>query len=519
MKRFTIVVGLVMIASFLASCGAPEQATEIVTATAEPKEEAEEETPISVTMATPVDPESLDPAYDTMRQSISIMTQVYDRLVWRDESGALVSGLASSWEFVDDTTLEMSLREGVLFHNGEVLTADDVVFTFDRLLDEDDPLPLSSYVIGSISTVERVDDYTVRITTPTPRALVIAEIARIAIVSEKAVTEAGDSYGSNPIGTGPYRFVDWDKNEKIVFRAFADHWRGRPEVDEVVFKIIPDEFARFASLTAGEVDVICELPPERIAQVEDDPTVKLSTVQSARNMFVGMNTWEPPFDDVRVRQAMNHAVDVELIVDTVLGGHGFPNQSVCAQTVAGYDPNLDGYEYDPERARELLAEAGYPEGLEVNFWGPNGKYLKDKEIQEAIGAQLAEVGVKVNHIMPEWAEYWGTYKPGECDGLQFLGTGNSLLDCDMTMTYRLYSKTAGQYFNSPRLDALIEEEQRELDPERRMEIFEEIQQYIRDQAAWIFLYDKESVCAMSTRFDWHPRPDELQWAYDITVVE
>lgn len=477
------------------------------------------EGPTTITIATPIDPESLDPAYDTSIKAISVMSQVYDGLVWRDSNGELVPALAESWEFLEPTKLQMNLRQGVKFHNGDEFTADDVLFSFNRLLDADNPVPLSSYVQGSIESVEKVDDYTVIITTPAPRALLVAEVARIVILSEDAVQAAGESYGQEPVGTGPFKFVQWDKNEKVVFEAFDEHWRGRPSVDRVVFRIIPDDFARYAALLAGEVDVISNLPPERIAEVEEDPNVKVGAVHSVRNIFVGMNTWEPPFDDVRVRQAMNHAVDVQLIVDTIFDGHAYPNGSACNQVLTGYDPNFQGYEYDPEKAKALLAEAGYPDGFEVTFWGPNGKYLKDKEVQEAIGAQLSEIGVTVRHEMPEWAEYWGNYSEGNLDGLMFLGTGNPLIDCDMTMTYRFYSKTAGQFFNSPELDALIEAEQQEVDPEARQEIFVEIQQYLKDQAAWIYLYDQEDLYGLSERVQWQARPDEIEWVYDMSVTE
>jgi peptide/nickel transport system substrate-binding protein len=282
---------------------------------------------------------------------------------------------------------------------------------------------------------------------------------------------------------------------------------------------MPDDFARFAALKSGEVDIISNLPPERIAEAEADPNIRAATVPSARNMFIGMNTWEPPFDDVRVRQAMNYAVDIPLIVDTIFDGHAYANGSPCDQILTGYDPNFEGYEYNPDKAKALLEEAGYPDGFEVNFWGPNGKYVKDKEVQEAIGAQLADVGITVNHIMPEWAEYWGKYAPGELDGLMFLGTGNPLLDCDMTMTYRFYSKTAGQYFNSPELDALIEKDESEVDTAKRQAIFVEIQQYLKENAAWIYLYDQQDLYGVNERVDWQPRPDELEWAFPMQVVK
>jgi peptide/nickel transport system substrate-binding protein len=521
-KLITIILAAIFIGVLIGCTTQPTTAPDVDQPPQTVETEApqpEELEPVTITIVTPIDPESLDPAFDTSIKAISVMSQVYDRLIWRDISGELIPSLAASWEFIDPTTLELKLREGVTFHDGGDFTAEDVVFTFERLLDEDNPLPLSSYVVGSITSVEKIDDYTVRITTPSPRALLLAEIFRIAIVSKDAVEAAGEAYGLNPIGTGPFKFVQWDKNEKIVFEAFDEHWRGRSEFDQVTFRIMPDDFARYASLTAGEVDIISNLPPERIEEVDADPNLNTAMVHSARNMFVGMNTWEPPFDDPRVRAAMNYAVDVQLIIDTIFNGHAYLNRNICSQVITGYDPDFEGYTYDPDKAKELLAEAGYPDGFEINFWGPNGKYVKDKEVQEAMGAFLVDVGITVTHIMPEWAEYWGKYKPGDLDGLMFLSTGNPLLDCDMTMVYRMYSKTAGQYFNSPELDAMIEKEQAEVDPAKRQEIFVEIQQYVKEQAPWIFLYDQQDPYGVSARIDWQPRSDELEWVYDMHVTE
>ena len=524
-KFFTIILAIFIIGGLTACATQPattsqdEPVIQEEEVEAPQAEEAEESGPVTVTIATPIDPESLDPAFDTSIKAISVMSQVYDRLIWRDQNGEFQPALAASWEFIDPTTLELKLREGVLFHDGGEFTADDVVFTFGRLLDEANPLPLSSYVAGSIVSVDKIDDYTVRIITPAPRALLIAEIFRIAIISKDAVEAAGDSYGQNPVGTGPFRLVQWNRNESIVFEAFDDYWQGRSDIDQVVFKIIPDDFARYAALQAGEVDIISNLPPERIDEVESDPDLKVGMVHSARNMFVGMNTWEPPFDNPLVRQAMNYAVDVQLIIDTIFDGHAYLNRNICGQVTTGYDPDVATYTYDPAKALELLAEAGYSDGFEVNFWGPNGKYIKDKEVQEAMGAQLAEVGITVTHIMPEWAEYWGKYKPGELDGLMFLSTGNPLLDCDMTMVYRMYSKTAGQYFNSPELDAMIEDEQADVDPVSRKATMVEIQEYVIDQAPWIFLYDQQDPYGLSARVVWEPRSDELEWVYEMVIAE
>ncbi len=522
------IIGVLLAGTLLlAACGpaatqvpAPQPSeTALAEATATPTPQ-EEKPPVTVTVAIGVDPESLDPAYETSLWGLSIMSSVYDRLVWRDATGELVPQLATSWEYVDPVTLELKLQQGVVFHNGEEFTADDVVFTFERCLDEDNPVPLTAILGGTIEAVEKVDTYTVRVRTSTPQALLLPTLARVCIVSKKAVEDAGEEYGLSPVGTGPFRFVKYDKGEQIVFEAFDGYWQGRAQLDRVIFRIIPDEFARFASLKTGEVDILTNLAPERIEEVEADENMKVGTAHSARIMYVAFDTRNPPFDDVRVRQAFSYAIDVDTIVDTILGGHGYPNPSVCDQIVFGYDPTLQGYAYDPERARALLAEAGYPDGLTVTLTGPAGRYVKDKEVQEAIAAQLAEVGVTVElNIVSEWAQLIDDIRAGKPQ-MHFLGCGNDMLDCDMTMVYRFISSASfGIYYNRPELDALIKEEQAEIDPQKREEIFAEIQRLIQEDAPWAAIYDQEDLYGMRARIDWQPRSDEMIVPYEISVSE
>lgn len=472
----------------------------------------------TVTLAQGVDPESLDPALDTLITSVGVMMNIYDALVWRDTDGNIIPALAESWEFPEPDRMLIRLRQGVRFHNGDPFSADDVVFSYQRLFDESSPSPLLSSLRGFVDSVEKIDDHTVLVHMPGPRATVVPTLVRVPILPAAAFEAAGaEAFGEAPIGTGPFRFVEWQRNQRIVLERYDDYWRGPADVGQFVVRPIPEDFSRFASLVNGEVDIIANLTGERADEISQNPDLKVAAVPSVRNLFMGMDTRKPPFDDLRVRQAMNHAVDKEALIEVIMGGYAVPNASVCTQTLFGA-AEIDPFEYDPERARALLAEAGYPDGLSVDFLGPVGRYAKDKELQEAIAGMLADVGVQVNHIQPEWAEFIRQWV-AELHPLHFVGTGNQVMDCDQHLGYRIHGPRYGRYYQSDAVDALIDQQLEEYDPERRKEILAEIQQSVRDDAAWVFLFDNMDIYGMTARVEWTPRPDEMVWAYEISVNE
>ncbi len=473
----------------------------------------------TVTVGMAAELETFDPAYETNIPSVGTMSNVYDKLVFRDskENMEIVPALATSWEFTEPTTLKVNLREGVKFHNGDEMTADDVIFSFNRLIEGD--FPLSTYVHGSISSVEKIDDYTINIHTPRPNAMLVPTLVLIPVLPEDAFQEMGsEQFGITPIGTGPFKVEDWQKDDRIVFVAFEEHWRGRADIDRLIVRPIPEVFSRLTALNRGEADIIVGLPPVRAPSVEEEEGTRVEKVVSARNMFVWLNTYEPPFDDVRVRRAMNHGVNPQEIVDAVLRGYGEPNPSVFNKTIFGYDLDIEPYEHDVEKAKALLEEAGYPDGFEVTLWG-SGRYIMDREIQEAIAGQLSEIGVTVRHHIVEWAEFWGAVSAEEMDGMAYLGTGNPLLDADMTLGYRFHSERGGRYYENEEVDQLIEEQQAEIDTEKRLEILSEIQKILRDEAPWIFLHDVHDLYGVNERIQWTGRPDEMIWGYDISIKE
>ena len=475
------------------------------------------------TVALPTDIKNFDPFNSIATHERAVQQNIFDTLIDLDRDyKPTVPALATSWTYVDPTTLDLTLRQGVTFHDGQPFTADDVVFTFEKVLSNDAPVGINSWVAGTIDAVEKIDDYTVRITTPEPYAPLVANLTRIYIVPKQAYEAMGaDAFNLKPVGTGPFRYVSWTIGEEIVLEAFKDHWReGIPRVDGAVFKIIPDEFARFAALRAGEVDIVQNLPASRIDQVSADPNLRVSAVWGQRNMWIGI-MMVPPLDDVRVRQALNYAVDKQAIIDSIFNGYaGDVSPGGFGKLAFGYHDDIAQYPYDPDKARQLLSEAGYPNGLDLEFRCSSDRYASDREVCQAIQAYLSAVGVRTDVQFTEWAVYSKLRAEKSMKGLYFLGYGNSLFDADFPLRLCCWSGGRSETnFNTPELDAMIVKAASTVDTDQRYQLYGEIQQYIRDAAPYIFLYDQYDIYGISSRVNWEPWATELIPLHEAEIVE
>jgi peptide/nickel transport system substrate-binding protein len=468
--------------------------------------------PIVITVAQGVDTESGDAGNLNATPSVNFGMAVYDRLVDRAPDGSFVPGLATDWASIDDRTWEFNLREDAVFHDGTPVTADDVVFTFERLFTGDYG---ASNNIVPISGVEKVDDFTVRLTTEEPYAALLARTVFAHIAPKHYVEQVGDEeFALNPIGSGPFKFVEWSRDERLVVEAFDDYWGGRPVADQIVFRPISENSTRVAALRTGEVDIIVNVPPDVVPEVEGDDCCVMAPVPSVRVMFVGMNAFTPPLDDPRVRQALNYAVDKKTLMETILSGMAYDHDGkslLFGPSNFGYkNPgDIDDYEYDPEKARQLLAEAGYPDGITLKFEGPRGRYMQDAELTEAIAGMLAEAGIQTELTISEWGTFWPKTVGGEQEHLWFLGLGNSILDAEYY--YNLYLSSEGRgYYHSPEIDELIRATGTIMDPDEREEALHQLhKKLVEEEAPWIFLWDQADLYARGADIvGWEPRSDE-----------
>ncbi len=458
-----------------------------------------------------------DPAYQIATPEIRVGRLTFDALVRRDKDMAIAPAIASSWTLLDDLTWQFELRQDVRFHDGTPLKASDVVYTFDRLLDST-LLSTQGQRLTMIERIEAIDDYTVRFTTKQPDAVFLSRLLFAPIVPEAYVKAVGDdAFNRQPIGTGPFSFVEWVRDSHVVLKRNNDYWGGAPVADNIVFRTIPEASARVAALLTGEVDIIDNVPPDLIPTIEDDPNTEVALAHSNRFMFVGMNTNTPPLNDVRVRQALNYAVDSDALIQYVLNGMAYPHGLPLGNNIYGFDPTIEPYGYDPEKAKSLLAEAGYANGIDLTLAGPRGRYMKDAELIEAIAGQLAAAGIRTTISLSEFGTYWPSVANGEQKNLWFLGLGSSTMDPDEV--YRAWLTSAGwggQYYHNAEVEDLIFSQNSILNVDERLAALSHITREIVADAPWIFLWDQSDVYAKRVNIaGWEPLPSE---EFDFNTV-
>ena len=478
---------------------------------------------VTITVVRGTDIWTGDPLNDTQATSRSFFHNVFDPLVrvnWDDMENPL-PGLAVSWEVLSPTTIRFHLREGVKWHDGRDFTADDVKFTFDRVLDAENPTKVSPLVSSIIAGVTVEGTYTIVLETQRPYAPIFSRLETVFIVPRDTFLEMGEvAFGQSPVGTGAYVVDKWEIGQYIQLVANESWWgwvdrEKRP--DGVIRKSVPEEFTRFAMLQSGEADIVGQIVPERIPEIEASGNLRVEASPSLRTFFVGMNTWRPPFDNVLVRMAMNYAVDPQLIVDTILSGQATVHPGVCGVGDFGYCPDCLDYAYNPDLAKELLKAAGYPNGFQVTLWSPRGKYIKDLETSEAIAGQLEAIGIDVEIYAPAWAEYWDNFLAGNMD-LFYLSAGISFPDCDDLIGYHLDSARRGIYYNSMVSDYLIQLEQETLDTVERARVFEELSRYFVQEVPWIFLWDQNLIYGVgSTILEFEALPVEHIIYWELVV--
>jgi len=472
-----------------------------------------------IVLAQGVDATTMIPNMESVTSTNNVLEHVYDTLVWRDEDLVIEPALAVSWETIDDLTWEFQLRDDVYWHDGTPFTAADVKYTLDYILDEDIGSQYRPYH-ALIEEVEVIDDHNVRIITEAPHALMLARLSMTQIFAKHYMEEHDTSYlASNPMGTGPYRFVEWVRDERIVLERNEEHWRGPAEIEEIVFRPIPESSTRIAELSTGNVDVIVNVPPHQIPAVEDAAAARIATVPSVRVIFLGINTEnEGPWQDKRVRQALNYALDREVLIEAILEGLGTPLAPGGLSTYHfGYDDSIEPFPFDPEKAQALLEEAGYPDGFELDMMIPDGRYAMDREVGEAIVGMYRNLGLDVNYEVLEWGVYVGRINERDMSDLYLLGWGGATVDAEGTFGPLLKSGNPLSYFSHDEVDRLIEAGATTVDPDERLEIYSELHELLREEAPWVYLHQQEDIYGLSDRLDWEPRADERLWMYPASL--
>ncbi len=403
------------------------------------------------------DSAGLDPAFETDGNSFMICDNIYDQLVlYADESTDLVPGLATSWDIAPDgLAYTFHLRKGVKFHDGTKMDADAVVFSIGRMMknknvkffkknwDFPKKQPPAEYWLSmemddTIKSIEATDEYTVVFKLNRREAPFVANMAMdfAAIVSPAAVLKYGEDFRSNPVGTGPFKFVKWVKDDRIILEANKDYWGGRPYLDKVIFRVIPDNSVRFLELKTGNID-ICQFPnPEDIELAKKDSALKIVSQPGMNIGYVSFNHTKPLWQDKRIRKALAYAINKKAIVDNIYYGLGQVAKNTIPPTMWSYNDDIKDYPYDPEMAKKLLKEAGFAEKMKaagqtkITLWSmpvarpynPNGM-----KVGEAIQADLKKIGVDVQLVTFEWGTYLKKQRtqPKDMDLFQLGWTGDN----------------------------------------------------------------------------------------------
>ncbi len=473
----------------------------------------------SLIVALPAGPAGLNPLLQTGLVEASVHTNVFDSLVFLDADGALQPSLAESWQVVDDRTWEFRLRPGVAFHNGETFDASAVRFTVETMLD-----PASGSVVrlqlGTIERVETPEPLVARIVTREPFAPLLAELTGLAMLPPGHTATVGmDGLNQQPVGTGPFRFVEWLRDQRIVLQASPEHWRGAPAVERVELRPIPEAATRLAALRSGQVDLATNVSADQAATVLREG-LQLLARPGIQTLYLRLHAHRPPLDDVRVRRALAHAVDVDTIIATIYGGHAQRVSAPFPTNVFGYDASAPPVSYDPGLARALLAEAGLDRGMELTLESPQGRYPGDDQLPLAVAGYFRDVGVRTNLRTVEWAAYLQKVTAGNGEDVFLLAGTNRTFDPHFTMT-RLYGNASSfgrVYYGNPAVDPLAAEAAATLDREQRAALYGQLLRILRDDVPAIWLAQLDDLYGARPGVHWQPRADSLLWLHGAELT-
>ena len=449
-----------------------------------------------------------------------VMSAVLDGLTqYKRGTTEVEPGLAESWTVsADGKTITFRLRKGVKFHDGTPFDADAVMFDFDRILNDKSPyfyragVTAGSFVpefYGEVTGYQKVDQYAVRVTLKRKFAPFLDGLATAfsGLVSPAAVKQWGPvEIAKHPIGTGPFKFVEWVRNDHITVEANPDYWGGKPYLDRIVYRIIPENSVRLLNLEQGSVDIVDGVNPDDIQRIKANSKLVLLEQAGATINGISMNNQKAPFDDVRVRQAMNYAVNRQEINDFLYKGVAVLSTNPVPPVTWSFDTGLSGYPYDPAKARKLLAEAGHPNGFKVEmiaFPNPRGyNPVGGARLAVAVQDYLRRVGVEISIKQLEWGTFLKTIRSGDyLIGPAGWSADNGDPD---NFLYSLYSSTTWGSGNNSRyknveVDKLLQEAQETFDREQRIQLYRKAQRTIMDEAPWIFINHTKLIRATSAR--------------------
>ena len=461
------------------------------------------------------EPPRLDPSQPVGRLNEIANTLLFDSLTTRDANGNLGPALAVSWKRVNDTTWQFRLRSNVKFTNGEPFNADTVKFNLEQLLLSPEANSPHRTFVQTIKQVDVVNPLVVNIITDGPDVLLPARLSDLygVMAPPKYYQQVGPAgFAAKPVGTGPFKFVEFRKDEYLRLAVNDDYWGPKPSFRALILRPIVDDSARMAALLAGEVDIANAVPYARVAELRTHSNIQIVRSSTTRFYFGVFNTNVKPFDDVRVRQAVNYAIDVNSIIKNLFMGYGTRIASVFNPGTFGYDPSVQPYPYDPAKAKQLLVDAGYPNGFDTSFDSFTGSLVDHSVLAEAIVAQLGQVGIRAKLNVTDFGVFGPKRLAFNTAPMYIYSLGDWAFDMGIHLPSYLEG-SQGYYYKNKDLWDEVAEANRTFDVAKRKQMFSDIQRKMKDDAAYIYLFQLDAVWGLGQNVVWTPPVDET-WRFN-----
>ncbi|MCT1577925.1 ABC transporter substrate-binding protein [Oceanobacillus kimchii] len=552
-KKYLILLILTLVVLIMAACSGdgganPEDAADDSAGTEDNGSDASASEDQVLVFARGGDSESLDPGSTTDGESSRVTRQILESLLDFDkDSFEIKPGLAHDWDISEDgLTYTFYLEEGVTFHDGTDFNAEAVKTNFERWADPnheyaftDEGFVYNIYgtMFGGfegdeghvIDEINAVSDHEIEFVLKEPLGFFLQNLAMsyFAITSPAALEEYGPDITENPVGTGPFKFNSWSKNDSIVLDKFEDYRvEDQPKLDQVIFQVIPDNSARLIALQSGEIDMMDGLNPDDAAGLEGEEGIELLTRGENNFGYVGFHTQKEPVDQKEVRQAISYAIDKQAIADALYAGYATTAKNPLPPSYLGYNDGVEGYEYNPDRARELLEEAGYADGLEIELMiSPTARpYMPDPEtVAQIVQENLSEVGIELTITSHEWAPYLELTEQGEHQ-MYILGWSGTNGDPDYFLSSLLHSTNIGSsnntFYENTEVDDLLNQAKRAVDQEERADLYMQAQELISEDAPMVTLVHSTPVMAISSNVqNYVPHPSTSESLAEVQLGE
>ncbi len=469
--------------------------------------------PASLTIALPGDFPRLDPSKDTSPLGFNFRLNAFDALSELQRDGMVTARLATKWTYSPDLIeWTATLRPNVRFHDGSAFGADDVVWTIQRIL-ADQATPVRTF-LKLVKTVEKVDDLTVKFTLVQPYAIFDRQMTYINMMSKTYFDKVGDAgYGAQPVGTGPYRMVEWIKDDRMVLKSNPGYWRGEPAIKTATFRPIPSDAARASALMSGEIDLVPALPPSLLNQVGSAAGIKVGTAPGFRVIFVAFNVNAAPLDNPMIREAIDRGIDRESLTKNLLRGLGKPTGIMVPPMNIGYDASFKPTPFDLEAARKLVKDSGY-DGRVIPLQYPNNNLVMANEVAQAIAGYMTAIGLKVQLKPLEFTAFFPLWLQSKLDGMYLFAFGASGYHAESVLT-TMYEKGSHAYRVNDEIDRLLKQQRTVTDLVQQKKLLADAFRISNADRFHIPLYDEMQAYGMRANVDYVPWPDGFVRLYDF----